>query len=296
MRSRRVPTVVAFFFILGNLSAALAHAAESSTRKATLVGVVLPNDVRPGERASGSILLYPGAVAGISGLHVEKTRIDLDTDQPRKAVLKGVVIDAGLQPRPAEQDFVVDVPPTAKSVHLIVSRDEQQISAIDVPIEASTTQPLTCGSDEWVSGTEQDGSKSQFRTPATYCYAGMAVIAGTFNGDGEQTEVDTGGGTRARVIGESVRYCYFLLPSTIMPGPNKITLHEGTHVVTFEVAVPRMDLMQVLEEGGGSVAEAPRRSRNEGNPDAAAIPLGIGIGVGSSMIGGGEEEPGWRRR
>ena len=65
--------------------------------------------------------------------------------------------------------------------------NDQQIAAVDVPIEATTSEPLLCGSYDWTYGTEQDGSKSNFRTPLTYCYAGIAVIAGTFNGDAQQT-------------------------------------------------------------------------------------------------------------
>jgi len=263
----------------------------AAARKAKLVGVVVPRDARPGERISGSILLYPGAVAGISGLHVEKTRVEIDEDQSRKATLSGIVVDAGVQKRPADQNFIVDIPPDAKSVHLTFARDDQQIAAVDVPIEASTSEPLVCGSSDWIDGTEQDGSKSKFRTPETYCYAGMAVIAGEFNGDAQQTRVEIGG-TDARIVAESPRYCYWLIPRSAGPGREKVTLHEGSHVVTFNVVVPRLDLMQVLEDQGASVATAPQPARNAGaasdNP-SPALPFGLGIGVGGIGVGGEHE-------
>ena len=41
---------------------------DGRAAKAKWVGVVLPNDVRPGERGSGSIVLYPAAVQSLSGL------------------------------------------------------------------------------------------------------------------------------------------------------------------------------------------------------------------------------------
>lgn len=110
----------------------------SAARKAMLVGVVLPRDARPGDRVSGSVLMYPGAVAGVPGLHVEKTSLELDDDQPRKATLSGIVIDAGVQKRTADNNFIADIPPGAKSVHLTFTREDQQIAAVDVPIEAST--------------------------------------------------------------------------------------------------------------------------------------------------------------
>jgi hypothetical protein len=283
-------SVVAFAI----LSLAIAGTAQAAS-KAELVGVVLPSDARPGERASGSIIMYPGAISGISGIHVEKTHLDIDESQPRKAILKGIVIDAGVQKRTADRNFVVDVPPDAKSVHLVLTRDDQQIDTVDVPIEASTSTPLQCGSEDWVNGTEADGSQSQFRTPKTYCYAGMAVITGDFNGDGEQSEVDVGD-RKARIVAESRRYCYWLLPRDAAPGNNEIVLHEGSHVVKFKVVIPRLDLLQTLEDEGSSVAEAPEPSAGEAaasdNP-APNIPIGIGIGGGGFGIGGGgNDEPG----
>jgi hypothetical protein len=258
-----------------------------AARKAQLVGVVLPSDARPGERASGSIIMYPGAVSGISGLHVEKAKMEIDDDQPRKAVLNGIVVDAGGQKRTADHTFYVDIPPTAKTVHLTFSRDEQQVAAVDVPIEASPNAPLLCASGDWMNGTEADGTQSKFRTPSTYCYAGLAIIAGDFNGDAEQTKVEVGG-EQARIVAESIRYCYWMLPRTTGPGINEITLHEGTHIVSFKVHIPRLDLLQVLEDQGPTVAESPPSS------DAAAtdnpspsIPLGIGIGGG---FGSGDDE------
>jgi len=269
-----------------------------AARKAQLVGVVLPSDARPGERASGSIIMYPAAVSGISGLHVVKAKVDLDDDQPRKAVLKGIVVDAGGQKRTADQNFYVDIPPAAKTVHLSFTRDDQQVAAVDVPIEASTSAPLLCASGDWMNGTEADGTQSKFRTPSTYCYAGMAFIAGDFNGDAEQTKVEVGG-EQARIVAESVRYCYWMLPRTTGPGINEVTLHEGTHVVKFKVRIPRLDLLQVLEEQGPTVTENPPSSDAAASDNPSpSVPLGIGIGGGFGVGGGDDEEVGggWGRR
>ena len=272
------------------LSLALASTVQAA-RKAQLVGVVLPSDARPGERASGSIIMYPAAVSGISGLHVVKAKVDIDDDQPRKAVLKGIVVDAGGQKRTADHNFYVDIPPTAKTVHLTFSRDDQQVAAVDVPIEASTNAPLLCASGDWMNGTEADGTQSKFRTPSTYCYAGMALIAGDFNGDAEQTKVEVGGES-ARIVAESIRYCYWMLPRTTGPGINEVTLHEGTHVVKFKVHIPRLDLLQVLEDQGPTVTEnLPSSDAAASDNPSPSIPLGVGIGGGFG-VGGDDEEIG----
>jgi len=257
--------------------------------KAHLVGIVLPSDARPGERASGSIIMYPAAISGISGLHVEKTKLELDETQPRKAVLQGIVVDAGGQKRTADQNFYVDIPPAAKTVHVALSSNDQQAAVVDVPIEASTNAPLLCASGDWINGTEADGTQSHFKTPSTYCYAGMAIIAGDFNGDAWQTKIEVGGAT-ARIVAESVRYCYWMLPSTVGLGSNEVTLHEGSHVVKFKVVIPRLDLLQTLEDEGSTVADVQTTTPSdaEGSDNPSSSP--IGIGVGGFGIGGGDDE------
>ena len=231
--------------------------------------------------------MYPAAVSGISGLHVEKTKIDIDETQPRKAVLQGIVVDTGGQKRTADLNFYVDIPPAAKTVHVAFSQNDQQVAAVDVPIEASTSAPLLCASGDWVNGTEADGSQSKYRTPSTYCYAGMALIAGDFNGDAQQTKVEVGG-SAARIVAESVRYCYWMLPTTVAPGINEVTLHEGSHVVKFKVVIPRLS---TCFKRSRIKDRALLMRRAHLMPRRRTVPTPpIGIGIGGFGVGGDEGE------
>jgi len=67
--------------------------------------------------------------------------------------------------------------------------------------------------------------------------------------------------------------------------------------VKFKVRIPRLDLLQVLEEQGPTVTEnAP--SSDAAASDNPSVPLGIGIGGGFG-VGGGDDEDiggGWGRR
>jgi hypothetical protein len=283
------------------MAAALLTGARVETaaagRQARLVGVVIAKDVRPGERASGSIILYPAAVSGLSGLVVQRTNLDIDDSKPRKAVLSGYVVESGGQKRAADQNFVVDVPPSAISVHVSITRDDQPVTAVDLPIESSPSAPVACGSEDWVPGTESDGSRSGFRMPETICYAGLAVIAGDFSGDAQLTRVEVAG-QNARIVAESRRYCYFLVPRATGPGRKNVKLHEGSHQVTFHETIPRLDLLQALEDEGSSVAEAapqPSGAAAAGSDSASpALPLGLGFGAGSVGFGAGDSGGGVR--
>ena len=109
------------------------------------------------------------------------------------------------------------------------------------------------------------------------------------SGDAAQTRIEAGGDT-ARNVAESIRYCYFQLPRKVGPGRNKIVLHEGTHVVTFDVFVPRLDLMQVLEDEGATAAEAsPPAAAAKSDRPSSPFPFGLGFGIGGGGDNGGEE-------
>jgi hypothetical protein len=259
---------------------------DGRAAKAKWVGVVLPNDVRPGERGSGSIVLYPAAVQSLSGLTVTKAPLEHDDDKSRKAALKGFVVKTTTQTRPADEDFVVDVPPGASSVHVTISENDQDVAQVDLPVESLSSAPLTCGDGDWIAGTEADGTQSNYKMPPILCYAGMGVISGDFSGDGRATQVMFGTDA-ARILGESRRFCYFLVPSSAPAGKTDVHLYEGVHQVTFHESIPRMDLVQQLEDG--SIGSAPPPSGDAENSDDSglALPLGVGIGVGAGAIGGG---------
>jgi hypothetical protein len=189
---------------------------QAASRKAKLVGVVFARDARPGERASGSIVLYPAAIQGLSGLEVQNAKLQLDGSKPRKAALKGYVIDTGAEKIPANQSFAVDIPVGASSVQVAIDKDDQPVATVALPVGSSTTPPMTCGPGDWVNGTEADGTQSNYRMPATICYAGLAAIAGDFYGDATLTSVEVGG-EKARIIAESRGYCYFLVPRDVAP-------------------------------------------------------------------------------
>lgn len=237
------------FLFLGSVVLVACFSGYGLAAKAKWVGVVLPKDVRPGERASGSLVLYSAAVENLGGLEVKQVALEHDDDKLRKAVLKGFVVKTTTQTRPADQNFVVDVPAGATSVNVTISQNGQDVGQVDLPIESSSSAPLTCAGGDWMSGTEADGTQSNFKMPSTLCYAGLAVISGEFNGDARSTQVWFGSDT-ARNLAESQRFCYFLVPSTAPAGKTDIRLVEGTHQVTFHEAIPRMDLVQQLEDQG----------------------------------------------
>ena len=67
----------------------------------------------------------------------------------------------------------------------------------------------------------------------------------------------------------------------------------------FKVRIPRLDLLQVLEEQGPTVTENPPSSDAAASDNPSpSVPLGIGIGGGFGVGGGDDDEigGGWGRR
>jgi hypothetical protein len=282
MARRRFLFIAAFALVAGLSS-------DGRAAKAKWVGVVLPKDVRPGERASGSIALYPGAVESLSGLAVTKAVLEHDDDRPRKAVLSGFVVKTATLTRPAEQNFLVDVPAGATSVHVTIAQNDQEVAQVDLPIESSSSAPLTCGAGDWTAGTEADGTPSNYKMPSILCYAGMAVVSGDFSGDAQSTQV-VFGTEAARILAESRRFCYFLVPATAPAGKTDVRLVEGTHQVTFHEVIPRMDLVQQLEDGAIGTPSVSSSDAESSDESSSPLPFSVGVGVGGIDSGGAGDE------
>jgi hypothetical protein len=122
----------------------------------------------------------------------------------------------------------------------------------------------------------------------------MAVVSGDFSGDAQSTQV-VFGTEAARILAESRRFCYFLVPATAPAGKTDVRLVEGTHQVTFHEVIPRMDLVQQLEDGAIGTPSASS-SDAESSDESSSPPFSLGIGVGGIDSGGGGDEIERRRR
>jgi hypothetical protein len=258
--------------------------------KARLVGVVIAKDSRPGDRISGSILVNPNAYTDIPGLRVVKTAIPMPVSQRRKVLLKGLIVDTGGTSQWADNNFTAQLPQTAAPLSVTLRRGEENLATVQMPIDSAGSPPISCGLG-WTMGTTA-GAPTDYRTPASYCFGGVEVITGPFSGDTRLTRIDIGG-LPAHLLAETPREVYWVLPPHLRPGPNQVTLHEGNSEIVFRVRVPRLDIVERVEDSDQEIDVSAPATGQSGQSSSAegsgllGIPIDIGIGVGFGGGGGG---------
>jgi len=162
---------------------------------------------------------------------------------------------------------------------------------VDVPIEASTNAPLLCALATGRMAPRADGTQSKFpdpldliAMPAWRLMAGDSTVMRNRRRSRwvanlrESSGIDTPTATGCSA-------CHG-------PGINEVTLHEGTHVVKFKVHIPRLDLLQVLEDQGQRSLRTPPSCRcgcvrQSFAFNTTELALAAGRGGDDEEIGGG---------
>ncbi|HEY6066648.1 MAG TPA: hypothetical protein VIY96_10845, partial [Thermoanaerobaculia bacterium] len=219
---------------------AVARAAPrpSGPVSATLVGVVLPEDTRAGDTVSGIVVTNPKDWEGARGLRVVELTVPLARDKSGQPVLDGVTVRAGDGPeRPADDGFTCTVPRDGSDVALTFGREGG-------PPLAQAKLPVKAGP------AGSDAPPTDFQTPPV-CQAGnVHPIDGPANGASGDTSVALNG-EKLRVVAETPRAIYCLVPDGAKAGAARLELTEkGIHrsfpVVTLrlEMSADKLDLIR----------------------------------------------------
>lgn len=206
--------------------------AATPQSSATLVGVVLPADMRPGDTVSGAVTTDPAGYRDVPALQVIELKALLPTTTagtPDLGVLQVDLGDGRLQP--ADQALTLAVPAAATRVRVTVRRGDEPapIVARDVPVSRGGGAGPPPGAGGMLD-------PRAYRTPSLYVPDEVRVIQGPFDGDSRTTAVEVGG-TPCRVMAETPRAAYWTMPATVQPGAHDVHLTEPSTRATFSVVV-----------------------------------------------------------
>jgi hypothetical protein len=219
--------LVISLILVGSLAvfaAARMDIALAATRRAVLVGVVLPRHANPGERISGSLVSHPNDYKSIPGLIVEPVEMELPVDETGKPKLDDAFVDTGNGRSRGARRFTATVPSDGS------------------PLE------LTCGSSETArkarfdfeprSGTQKNaGYTMQPIAPDS----GVSVIHGNFDGDSDRTDIRVND-TRAKVVAESLAAAFYSIPSSSVNGRNRVTLTQDGRTFSWDMYQPDVEI------------------------------------------------------
>jgi hypothetical protein len=209
---------------------ALAPTPNTFRTSSTLIGVVLPSDVRPGDTITGTVVRDPKTYEGNPALHVVELTVPLPVDQNGKTSLHGVVVDIGEHPpMPADTPLVYKVPTRTPSIPVTIRRKEDPVPSTPVKVPVETKTP------------EKPASPPRYETPSIYTETPLQVVTGKFGGDGNFTQIEMAG-KPADVVAESPRAVYWKVPEGVQPGSNKVVVRDGQTTLSFPVSVVRLSI------------------------------------------------------
>jgi YD repeat-containing protein len=188
------------------------------------IGLVLPRDIRPGERVSGSVVEDPSRYEGMPEIMVTRVALPFAASGPA-ATLSGWQLEiSGEPPQHADGPIALTVPPGQPELAILI----RPIERPGVPIP----KLVNLGS----------GSRSKSKPPGSYlaaalCLKGqLCVVRGPFNGDSSKTFAAFED-RPAKIITETSDTLYLAVPDATRPGPRLLAIAESAKAIAFPMVV-----------------------------------------------------------
>lgn len=199
---------------------------------AAKIGIVVPRDVQPGETVSGGLVTNPDDYARIPGLRLIAVRAPLRADEGGRATLRGVVMDTGDGRQPADGPVTLHIPEKATGLSLIVRSEDSDSLEIEASIPLDRRPPPA---QHWTGGPDD------YQISPVCVLDSLQAIWGPLGGDANVTRLEVDG-LPARIISESPRAVYWLLPEAVTPGRHRVVLGEGPRRAAFPIFVISLDM------------------------------------------------------
>ncbi len=201
-----------------------ASRAPSAGTNAMEVGLVLPSQLRPGDRVSGSVVQNPTAYERTPGITVTPVSLPLAPSGAASTLSDWTLKIAGQPPQPADQPVVLTVP-SRKAELAVLFRQKGSATS---PVSKTIAIPRT--------------SAAKLKRPTSYVAPAIClkdqicVIRGPFGGDSSKTfaAFQT---WPAQVVAETRDTAYLAVPDRTQPGSGSLLIAEGQKVVAFPLVV-----------------------------------------------------------
>lgn len=200
------------------------HKPVDTASKVMDVGLVLPAQVRPGERVSGSVVENPGDYETTPDITVTRVSLPLAAAGAPFALSAWTIEWPGHPPQPADQPIVMTIPSRQAEVALTFRQKANAHPAV------SKTLSLPRSS---AAGTKPPAS---FLAPAICVKHQPCVVRGPFSGDSSQTFAAFGAWP-AKVVAETPETAYLAIPDRTEPGTASLVLAQGQKAVAFPTVV-----------------------------------------------------------
>jgi hypothetical protein len=191
------------------------------------VGVVLPAQLRPGERVSGSVVEDPTKYDGVQDLRVITLKLPMES-QGEAATLAGWAFEVpGEHSQRADGPTTFTVPHTSEFTLTLRQVGNPARSASRAVAVAKNSQP------------KKHLTSRAFEAPALCLRGDLCPVRGSFGGDSVKT-LAAFGSQPAPIVAETEDTVYVGVPDGLPSGPTYLLVTEGSQVVAFPVDVAQL--------------------------------------------------------
>ena len=201
---------------------ALAQASVAAGMKE--IGIILPAEIRAGERVSGSVVNDPQKYDGLPGLQVIRMQLPAASEAEAANLSDWKIEMPGESPRPASGAAPFTAPRTAK-FRITLRR------AADRGHEVATVVPLAKNAEQ------KKSSDSEVFEASALCVKGeLCPVRGSFSGDSSKTFAAFGG-RPAPIIVETATSAYIKVPDGVSAGRTHLIVADASHLAAAAMVV-----------------------------------------------------------
>lgn len=187
------------------------------------VGIVLPSQVRPGERVSGRVLEDPDQYAGMPGVTVTRVAVPLESTGEASR-LWGWYFEASGEGQQRADGPITFVIPSTPAINVTFRQAGNPSHSVSQMLSLS------------LAPAKKPPSPKFYKAPALCLKGQFCVVSGQFNGDSSKTFAAFED-RPASIIVETADTAYVSIPEGTEPGPRPLFLVEGPRVIALSVAV-----------------------------------------------------------
>ena len=191
------------------------------------VGLILPAQIRPGERVSGSVVEDPGKYEAMPEITVTRVALPFASSGTGSTLADWVVEVSGEPPQPADGSIALTIPPgqieLAFAFHPVGNPGTLISKAIATP-----HSPRAKGK-----------TPTSYQAPAICLKDQLCVVHGAFSGDSSKTFAAFEQ-RPAKIVAETSNAAFLAVPDLTEPGPRPLIIAEGQKVIAFPMVVGKL--------------------------------------------------------
>jgi hypothetical protein len=196
------------------------------------IGVILPAQLRRGERVSGSVVEGPQKYEGIQGLRSIRMELPFES-QGEAATLRGWAFEgAGEGPQPADGP-VTFIVPQASEFSVTLRQAGNPARAVSRPVSVAP------GTFTKHSLRQKPPNSPAFEAPALCLKGDLCVVRGPFNGDSAETLVAFDS-RPAPIVAETEDSAYVSVATGIPAGSTQLIVAEGSRLAAVPIDVAEL--------------------------------------------------------